>query len=1220
MKHKLFIFGIAALALFGVGFSVHTAHATPPLNVYHAEFWNVDGDPFAFDFLDPGTPVFEADYSGIYIPTNTKLDDSINDEYVTGRFTKTAHLDVGTYSFLSRQDDGVRVYVSAVSDETHEDEAHMLTLSNIGNGQDETGSWDVHGSDGNVWKGTTTIDTAGDYKIIVEYSQNTGYYGMLFDYYKGTGTTDDPYLITDCNDLQFMNIDVTGAYKLNNDIDCAETSAEAPVSVYTGIWRDGNGFWPIGDTFGGDSDNNGFYGSLDGDNKTISDLYINRTDWEGVGLIGFGGNGVVVKDLTLAGENISGNTDVGGLFGELDYGATITNVIAGGAIYADSSGWCGVGSAGGLIGYLYTNDGNDVSIADSSWGADGTSTVTAYIDAGGIIGNIYVQDPTTSITIDNTSASFAIASESTPSNSQGGMIGYAEVEYGASVKVQNGSQATMNFPETSVYDIGGIAGYVDMGEDSNSSGNTFTINDTTTDGTIASTNNDLGGMVGYFYGADSVLSIENKSHSSVNISGGDDYIGGMVGEYYVLYTGKLKITDSSAGGSGAGVRGNDAIGGLVGYGSAEHGGSLDISGSSTDFSDENQLSSSNNWEADMGGFIGYICHYTSSSMSITDSHTNINLATENQQDYYGGMIGGLCGGTSSTFTIDNSYADGTISSSNNDENTLYGFGGLIGWADFDSVSTVSILNGSHSDVDINLSNDDGDYYSNVGGLIGETSQSNSPITINITDSYNSGTISTDNGENIGGLVGYAYMDDGGDGSLVNIENSYNKADMGGEWVEDVGGLVGYANYFPVSISDSYSTGNITGGEYLGGLIGSFGYEGSLSIADSHATGDVTGYKDDDYEGVGGILGWAGGNTTTSITHSYGTGNISGGDSVGGLVGVGYSDAISLDNTYATGDISGTRSVGGLVGYADIVDVNHSYASGDVTGDVTGLMWDEETQNTESETAGLVGELEGGSISNSFSAGKVTELSGLGVFTAGLVGEIDGTIGDGITLTNNYYDKTRSGQSDCGKTWDGDNMIVFDVAGQCQSVTTNNYFIDSSSHAPLNTWDFSGAWYKQGNDYPKFTKGRSSGGSGGSTGGSIGGGGGSVVTPVIPPVVSTTAPSDCKTGFMFSPSSGKSCAGVTSPSNSNSNSGDNHAFPGLLKYKSVGDSVLFLQQSLNKLGFTIAPDGDGSLGHETTFFGLKTVAAVKAFQTSKGLMPDGMVGPMTWNAILTALGM
>ncbi len=435
-------------------------------------------------------------------------------------------------------------------------------------------------------------------------------------------------------------------------------------------------------------------------------------------------------------------------------------------------------------------------------------------------------------------------------------------------------------------------------------------------------------------------------------------------------------------------------------------------------------------------------------------------------------------------------------------------------------------------------------------------------------------------------------------------------------MEDAGGLVGYANYFPVSISDSYSIGNITGAEYLGGLIGSFGYEGNLSIADSYTTGNATGYKNDEYEGVGGILGWAGGSTTTSITHSYATGNMSGGDSVGGLVGVGYSDAISLDNTYAIGDVSGTRSVGGLVGYADIVDINHSYAVGDVTGDVTGLMWDEETPNIESETAGLVGELEGGSISNSFSAGKVSEISGLGEFTAGLIGEIDGTVGDGITLTNNYYDKTQSGQSNCAKAWDDESSVPFNVNGQCQAVTTNDYFINSSSRAPLDTWDFSSIWYKQGNDYPKFVKGRTSGG--GSTGG---GGGGSVshitTTPITTPV---TAPTDCKPGFMFSPSTGTSCAGVSNPSNTNSNIGGTHPFPGLLKYKSVGTGVLFLQQSLNKLGFTIALSGDGSLGHETTFFGLKTVAAVKAFQMSKGLMPDGMVGPMTWNAVLSAVGM
>jgi putative chitinase len=63
---------------------------------------------------------------------------------------------------------------------------------------------------------------------------------------------------------------------------------------------------------------------------------------------------------------------------------------------------------------------------------------------------------------------------------------------------------------------------------------------------------------------------------------------------------------------------------------------------------------------------------------------------------------------------------------------------------------------------------------------------------------------------------------------------------------------------------------------------------------------------------------------------------------------------------------------------------------------------------------------------------------------------------------------------------------------------------------------------------------------------------------------------------------------------------------VLKRGSSGPDVLTLQSTLKQLGFD--PNGvDGT-------FGPGTEAAVKAFQQSKGLTPDGMVGPNTMAAL------
>ena len=62
----------------------------------------------------------------------------------------------------------------------------------------------------------------------------------------------------------------------------------------------------------------------------------------------------------------------------------------------------------------------------------------------------------------------------------------------------------------------------------------------------------------------------------------------------------------------------------------------------------------------------------------------------------------------------------------------------------------------------------------------------------------------------------------------------------------------------------------------------------------------------------------------------------------------------------------------------------------------------------------------------------------------------------------------------------------------------------------------------------------------------------------------------------------------------------------LKLGASGASVKTLQQALANAGFSPgAADGQ---------FGPKTAAAVKAFQSAKGLVADGVVGPKTWNKL------
>jgi hypothetical protein len=87
---------------------------------------------------------------------------------------------------------------------------------------------------------------------------------------------------------------------------------------------------------------------------------------------------------------------------------------------------------------------------------------------------------------------------------------------------------------------------------------------------------------------------------------------------------------------------------------------------------------------------------------------------------------------------------------------------------------------------------------------------------------------------------------------------------------EVGGLLG-ANFG--TVSNSYSTGRVTGNHRVGGLVAE-NHQGTVS--NSYSSAKVTGSDQ-----VGGLVGW---NNESNVTDSYSTGSVTGNDYVGGLVG------------------------------------------------------------------------------------------------------------------------------------------------------------------------------------------------------------------------------------------------------------------------------------------------------------------------------------------------
>ena len=182
----------------------------------------------------------------------------------------------------------------------------------------------------------------------------------------GSGTEQNPYIITNIYQLQEMNNDLDAWYKLGDDIDASDTRN----------WNDGEGFTPIGSF-----QSQAFLGRFDGGGHTISLLYINdRPSSSRNGLFGWLGTGASVSNVGLADVNVTGRLGVGGLavFNQ----ATISNSYCTGTVSGGANG------TGGLVG---SNSGTITESYFSGNVSDGyyVGGLVGYLHVSGIIDRCY---------------------------------------------------------------------------------------------------------------------------------------------------------------------------------------------------------------------------------------------------------------------------------------------------------------------------------------------------------------------------------------------------------------------------------------------------------------------------------------------------------------------------------------------------------------------------------------------------------------------------------------------------------------------------------------------------------------------------------------------------------------------------------------------------------------------------------------------------------------
>ena len=156
----------------------------------------------------------------------------------------------------------------------------------------------------------------------------------------GAGTESDPYLILNPIQLnQLRNfLNQSGVYfKLMADIDLTEFLEEE---------NPDQGWQPVG------TSSAPFKGILDGNGKTISGLWINRSNTAYVGLFGYCRAATIIN-LTIKDAEINGNTYVGVISG-YNYNGDVSNCILSGKVN-------GVKYVGGYTGETYYGFFNGIS-------------------------------------------------------------------------------------------------------------------------------------------------------------------------------------------------------------------------------------------------------------------------------------------------------------------------------------------------------------------------------------------------------------------------------------------------------------------------------------------------------------------------------------------------------------------------------------------------------------------------------------------------------------------------------------------------------------------------------------------------------------------------------------------------------------------------------------------------------------------------------------------
>jgi hypothetical protein len=442
-------------------------------------------------------------------------------------------------------------------------------------------------------------------------------------------------------------------------------------------WNDGKGWSPIG------TNSTRFQGTFDGQNYTISGLYIDRQNESYSGLFGVSQNAqfsnLILNDCDITGGQNTGGFLGGGLTTSISnihvYGVVSTSSFYLGGITSylntsseinDSTNYAtivngGSSYTGGIVGYLENSSINNVV----NYG-DITSSWTSV---GGIVGIIK------NVTL-NGATNFGSITTNPTASRVGGIVGEAQqggtppFNPGTTIITDTSNTGTIN----SGWLVGGIVGLTSV---------YVSVINATNEGDIVGNSNNVGGITGQLNSSGLLENVINLG----NIESTSYYVGGIAGENsygtirYAHNSGEVTSSGDDVGGiAGYSNQGyleqTNNSGNIIGVGNQYTGGVVGLqTGAGVNAKIFNSYNSGNiSGNNYVGGITGWI------NMSRTEKNYNTGEISGN--NYVGGITGKNSG------KLINSFSTGGVSG-------VSEYGGLIG--ENETTAFYYELNGAYWD-------------------------------------------------------------------------------------------------------------------------------------------------------------------------------------------------------------------------------------------------------------------------------------------------------------------------------------------------------------------------------------------------------------------------------------------------------------------------------------------------------------------------------------------